>query len=334
MIDLALVWVGIIGLGVFIYVVMDGFDLGIGILFPFIQGKQERDVMMNTVAPVWDGNETWMVLGGAGLFAAFPLVYSTVLSALYLPIILMVVALIFRGVAFEFRFKAHRTKYLWDQAFIWGSFLSSFFQGVILGAYIQGIETQNGIYSGGVWDWLSPFTIFTGIGVAVMYATLGCGWLILKTESQLQDAMYQLMPKLLIALLTIFAVVSIYTPLTHPEIAQRWFALPNLLYFSPVPVFVMIFSGLILKACAQRKDIQPFVYTLVLVFLAFTGFVISLWPNIIPPSVSIWQAAAPESSMKFTLVGTVILIPIILAYTFLSYWVFRDKVRIGDEGYH
>lgn len=334
MIDLALVWVGIIGLGVFIYVVMDGFDLGIGILFPFIQEQQERDVMMNTVAPVWDGNETWMVLGGAGLFAAFPLVYSTVLSALYLPIILMVVALIFRGVAFEFRFKAHRTKYLWDQAFIWGSFLSSFFQGVILGAYIQGIETQNGIYSGGVWDWLSPFTIFTGIGVAVMYATLGCGWLILKTESQLQDAMYQLMPKLLIALLTIFAVVSIYTPLTHPEIAQRWFALPNLLYFSPVPVFVMIFSGLILKACAQRKDIQPFVYTLVLVFLAFTGFVISLWPNIIPPSVSIWQAAAPESSMKFTLVGTVILIPIILAYTFLSYWVFRDKVRIGDEGYH
>ena len=334
MIDLALVWVGIIGLGVFIYVVMDGFDLGIGILFPFIQGQQERDVMMNTVAPVWDGNETWMVLGGAGLFAAFPLVYSTVLSALYLPIILMVVALIFRGVAFEFRFKAHRTQYLWDQAFIWGSFLSSFFQGVILGAYIQGIETQNGIYSGGVWDWLSPFTIFTGIGVAVMYATLGCGWLILKTESQLQDAMYQLMPKLLIALLTIFAVVSIYTPLTHPEIAQRWFALPNLLYFSPVPVFVMIFSGLILKACAQRKDIQPFVYTLVLVFVAFTGFVISLWPNIIPPSVSIWQAAAPESSMKFTLVGTVILIPIILAYTFLSYWVFRDKVRIGDEGYH
>ncbi len=334
MIDLALVWVGIIGLGVFIYVVMDGFDLGIGILFPFIQEQQERDVMMNTVAPVWDGNETWMVLGGAGLFAAFPLVYSTVLSALYLPIILMVVALIFRGVAFEFRFKAHRTQYLWDQAFIWGSFLSSFFQGIILGAYIQGIETQNGIYSGGVWDWLSPFTIFTGIGVAVMYATLGCGWLILKTESQLQDAMYQLMPKLLIALLTIFAVVSIYTPLTHPEIAQRWFALPNLLYFSPVPVFVMIFSGLILKACAQRKDIQPFVYTLVLVFLAFTGFVISLWPNIIPPSVSIWQAAAPESSMKFTLVGTVILIPIILAYTFLSYWVFRDKVRIGDEGYH
>ena len=316
MIDLVLVWVGIIGLGVLIYVILDGFDLGIGILFPFIKDHQERDVMMNTVAPVWDGNETWMVLGGAGLYAAFPLVYSTVLSALYLPITFMVVALIFRGVAFEFRFKATRTKYLWDQAFIWGSILSSFFQGVILGAYIQGIETTNGIYSGGGWDWLTPFSIFSGIGVVAMYATLGCGWLIMKTDAKLQKQMYKFMPKLLIALLLIFAGVSLYTPMTHPEIADRWFSLPNFLYFSPVPVLVLIFVGLILKSCNQKHDSKPFIYTLALVFLAFTGFVISLWPNIIPPSVTSWQAAAPESSLKFTLVGAVILIPIIIAYTF------------------
>lgn len=334
MIDLVLVWVGIIGLGVLIYVILDGFDLGIGILFPFIKDHQERDAMMNTVAPVWDGNETWMVLGGAGLYAAFPLVYSTVLSALYLPITFMVVALIFRGVAFEFRFKATRTKYLWDQAFIWGSILSSFFQGVILGAYIQGIETTNGIYSGGGWDWLTPFSIFSGIGVVAMYATLGCAWLIMKTDAKLQKQMYKFMPKLLIALLLIFAGVSLYTPMTHPEIADRWFSLPNFLYFSPVPVLVLIFVGLILKSCNQKHDSKLFIYTLALVFLAFTGFVISLWPNIIPPSVTIWQAAAPESSLKFTLVGAVILIPIIIAYTFLSYWVFRDKVRVGDEGYH
>ncbi|NNP71549.1 cytochrome d ubiquinol oxidase subunit II [Acinetobacter defluvii] len=334
MIDLVLVWVGIIGLGVLIYVILDGFDLGIGILFPFIKDHQEHDVMMNTVAPVWDGNETWMVLGGAGLYAAFPLVYSTVLSALYLPITFMVVALIFRGVAFEFRFKATRTKYLWDQAFIWGSILSSFFQGVILGAYIQGIETTNGIYSGGGWGWLTPFSIFSGIGVVAMYATLGCAWLIMKTDAKLQKQMYKFMPKLLIALLLIFAGVSLYTPMTHPEIADRWFSLPNFLYFSPVPVLVLIFVGLILKSCNQKHDSKPFIYTLALVFLAFTGFVISLWPNIIPPSVTIWQAAAPESSLKFTLVGAVILIPIIIAYTFLSYWVFRDKVRVGDEGYH
>lgn len=334
MIDLSLIWIVIIAVGVLIYVVLDGFDLGIGILFPFIQAEQERDVMMNTVAPVWDGNETWMVLGGAGLFAAFPLVYSTVLSALYMPVILMVIALIFRGVAFEFRFKAHRTKHFWDKAFIGGSILASFFQGIILGAYIQGIKTTHGIYSGGGLDWLTPFSIFTGIGVIVLYATLGCGWLIFKTEADLQNKMYSLMPKMMLALLIIFAGVSIYTPLAHPEIAQRWFSLPQLIYFSPVPILVLVFSFLAFRACKQRKELSPFIYTLALVLLAYTGFLISLWPYIIPPSVTIWEAAAPQSSQLFTLIGALLLIPIIIIYTALSYWVFRDKVRIGDDGYH
>ncbi|MFU8925038.1 cytochrome d ubiquinol oxidase subunit II [Acinetobacter puyangensis] len=334
MIDLSLVWVAIIGLGVLIYVILDGFDLGIGILFPFIKNSDERDVMMNTVAPVWDGNETWMVLGGASLYAAFPLVYSTVLSALYLPITLMVVALIFRGVAFEFRFKANRTKYLWDHAFIWGSILSSLLQGILLGAFIQGIETTNGIFSGHSMDWLTPFSILTGFGVLVMYAALGCGWLILKTEKNLQHCMFQLMPKLIWVLLIVFAGISLYTPMTHPEIATRWFSMPNLLYFSPVPILVIAFVILILRACKKQNDFKPFIYTLALVFLAFTGFVISLYPHIIPPSVTIWEAAAPRSSQMFALIGALILIPIIIAYTILSYWVFRDKVRLGDEGYH
>lgn len=334
MIDLSLIWIVIIALGVLIYVILDGFDLGIGILFPFIKDRQERDVMMNTVAPVWDGNETWMVLGGAGLFAAFPLVYSTVLSALYLPIILMVIALIFRGVAFEFRFKATRTKQLWDQAFIWGSILGSFFQGVILGAYIQGIQTTNGIYSGGGFDWLTPFSLFTGVGVVVLYATLGCGWLIFKTEKQLQDKMYSFMPKLIICLLLIFGAVSIYTPLVHEVIATRWFSQPQIFYFSPVPILVFLFIFLALRACKRRQEFAPFIYVLALVILAYTGFLISLWPYIIPPSVTIWQAAAPASSQLFALIGALILIPIILFYTALSYWVFRDKVRIGDDGYH
>lgn len=251
-----------------------------------------------------------------------------------MPIILMVTALIFRGVAFEFRFKANRTKYLWDQAFIWGSILSSFLQGVILGAYIQGIQTTHGIFSGSGLDWLTPFALFTGLGVVAMYAALGCGWLIMKTDHELRAKMYGLMSKLIIVLFVVFAGVSLYTPLTHPEIAARWFALPNLLYFSPVPILVLLFTFLILKACKQRQDFKPFIYTLALVFLAFTGFVISLWPNIIPPSVTIWEAAAPYSSQKFALIGAVILIPVIIAYTILSYWVFRDKVRIGDAGYH
>ena len=334
MIDLSLIWVGIIGLGVLIYVILDGFDLGIGILFPFIKSSEERDVMMNTVAPVWDGNETWMVLGGAGLFAAFPMVYSAVLSALYLPIILMVIALIFRGVAFEFRFKANRTKHLWDAAFIGGSVLSSFLQGVILGAYIQGIHIVDGRYAGGGLDWLTPFALFTGLGVVVVYATLGCGWLIMKTDDQLQNSMYRLMPKLVLVLLLIFAAVSIYTPLAHPVIAERWFTKPQILYFSPVPILVVLFTFLTIRACQKRQDSMPFLYTLALVFLAYTGFLISIFPYVIPPSVTIWDAAAPANSQLFALIGALILIPIIIIYTIMAYWVFRDKVRVGDEGYH
>lgn len=334
MIDLSLIWVVIIAVGVLIYVILDGFDLGIGILFPFFPHQDDRDVMMNTVAPVWDGNETWMVLGGAGLFAAFPLVYSTVLSALYMPIILMVIALIFRGVAFEFRFKANRSKHWWDKAFIGGSVLTSFLQGVILGAYIQGIETRNGIYAGGGLDWLTPFSLFTGLSVMVLYAALGCGWLIFRTADQLQDRMYQLMPKMIIALLIILGAVSIYTPLTHPQIAERWFSQPQFMYLMPVPILVLLFTWLALRACKQRKELSPFMYMLVLVFLAYTGFLISLWPYIIPPSVTIWEAAAPESSQLFTLIGALLLIPIILIYTGVSYWVFRHKVRVGDDGYH
>lgn len=334
MIDIPMIWAGIIALGVLIYVVLDGFDLGIGILFPFVTQAEQRDVLMNTVAPVWDGNETWMVLGGAGLFAAFPLVYSTVLSALYLPVMLMVIALIFRGVAFEFRFKAHRSRYLWDHAFIWGSMSASFLQGVLLGAYIQGIETTNGIYSGGSWDWLTPFSLFTGVGVVLMYAALGCAWLIMKTDADIQQRMYQLMPKLVIVLFITFAAVSVYTPLTQVSIATRWFSFPQFWYFVPVPLLVLLLSVLTIRSVRQQQEYQPFLYMLGLVFLAFTGFVISLWPMIIPPSISIWDAAAPRSSQLFALVGAVILIPIILVYTAMAYWVFRDKVRVGDSGYH
>lgn len=334
MIDLSLIWIVIIAIGVFIYVVLDGFDLGIGILFPFIKDRQERDVMMNTVAPVWDGNETWMVLGGAGLFAAFPMVYSAVLSALYLPIILMVIALIFRGVAFEFRFKANRTKYLWDAAFIGGSVLSSFLQGVILGAYIQGIHVIDGRYAGGGLDWLTPFSVFTGFGVIIVYAALGCGWLIMKTEMQLQTSMYRLMPKLIMTLLLVFIAVSVYTPLAHPVIAARWFNAHQLLYFSPVPILVVVFTYLTIKACQKQQESMPFLYTLALVFLAYTGFLISIFPYVIPPSITIWEAAAPANSQLFALIGALVLIPIIIIYTIMAYWVFRDKVRVGDEGYH
>ena len=333
-IDLPLIWAIIIIFGIMMYVVMDGFDLGIGILFPFIKGESDRDVMMNTVAPVWDGNETWLVLGGAALFGAFPLAYSVVLSALYLPLILMLMGLIFRGVAFEFRFKARPEKrHIWDKSFIGGSLVATFFQGVALGAFIEGIPVVNREYAGGGLDWLSPFTVFCGIALIVAYALLGCTWLIMKTEGHLQERMHKLGRPLALAVLVLMGIVSLWTPLAHTDIAARWFTLPNLFWFLPVPILVLVTMYGLLKAIARKAHYMPFLLTLVLIFLGYSGLGISLWPNIIPPSISIWDAAAPPQSQGFMLVGTLFIIPFILGYTFWSYYVFRGKVT-HEDGYH
>ena len=333
-IDLPLIWAIIIIFGIMMYVVMDGFDLGIGILFPFIKGEKDRDVMMNTVAPVWDGNETWLVLGGAALFGAFPLAYSVVLSALYLPLILMLMGLIFRGVAFEFRFKARPEKrHIWDKSFIGGSLVATFFQGVALGAFIDGLPVVNRQYACGGLDWLSPFTVFCGIALIVAYALLGCTWLIMKTEGELQERMHKLGRPLALAVLVLMGIVSLWTPLAHTDIAARWFTLPNLFWFLPVPILVLVTMYGLLKAIARKAHYTPFLLTLVLIFLGYSGLGISLWPNIIPPSISIWDAAAPPQSQGFMLVGTLFIIPFILGYTFWSYYVFRGKVT-HEDGYH
>jgi cytochrome bd ubiquinol oxidase subunit II len=333
-VDFSLIWILLIFFGVMMYVIMDGFDLGIGILFPFTTDRHDRDVMMNTVAPVWDGNETWLVLGGAGLLAAFPLVYSVVLSALYLPLIFMLLGLILRGVAFEFRFKAYdHERHFWDKAFIFGSLTAAFFQGVALGAYIKGIPVVNRAFSGGAFDWFSPFPLFTGLGVVVVYALLGSTWLIMKTEGALQAVMIRLTRPLAWALILFIMAVSIWTPLAHATIAERWFTWPGMLWFAPVPVLVVLCTIKLLHALRSDPHASPFVYVLGLVFLGYTGLAISLWPMIIPPNISIWQAAAPPQSQGFALVGALFIIPFILMYTAWSYYVFRGKVRSGD-GYH
>ncbi|BBH48075.1 cytochrome d ubiquinol oxidase subunit II [Pseudomonas sp. KU43P] len=333
-IDLPLIWAVIIIFGVMMYVVMDGFDLGIGMLFPFVKGEQDRDVMMNTVAPVWDGNETWLILGGAGLFGAFPMAYSVVLEALYLPLILMLIGLIFRGVAFEFRFKAKAHKrHIWDKAFIWGSLVATFFQGVALGAFIEGFKVVDRHFAGGTLDWLTPFSLFSGLGLIVAYTLLGCTWLIMKTEGPLQQQMHDLARPLALVLLVVIGIVSLWTPIAYPQIADRWFSMPNLIWFMPVPLLVLVtFYGL-LKAVARNAHYTPFLLTLVLIFLGYSGLGISLWPNIIPPSISIWDAAAPPQSQGFMLVGTLFILPFILGYTFWSYYVFRGKVT-HEDGYH
>jgi len=329
-IDLPLVWLVIIDFGLMMYVIMDGFDLGIGILLPFVPDRAERDTMVNTVAPVWDGNETWLVLGGAALLAAFPLVYSVALSALYLPIMVMLAGLICRGVAFEFRFKADEAQRpLWDRAFAAGSCIATFCQGVVLGAFINGFKVTDGAYSGGEFDWLSPFSLFTGFGLLVAYALLGSTWLIMKTEDGLQGRMKRIARRVAMILLIVIASVSLWTPLLHSEIAERWFAFPNIVFFAPVPFLVLLASWALMRTLKRDSHAAPFVLALFLLFLGYTGLAISLWPHVIPPDISLWDAAAPPESMGFTLVGTLCVIPFILAYTTWSYYVFRGKVKVG-----
>jgi cytochrome d ubiquinol oxidase subunit II len=333
-IDIATVWAFIIAFAVFVYVVMDGFDLGLGILFPLFRAKTDRDVIMNSVAPVWDGNETWLVLGGGGLMAAFPLAYAVLIPALYTPVVAMLIGLIFRGVAFEFRWRTTQTtRNRWDIAFAGGSWLAALAQGIALGAILQGVHVEGRHYAGGWWDWLTPFSILTGLSLATGYALLGATWLVLKTEGELREMAYSISWYLLFAMLGAIGVVSIATPFLHIQYADRWFTWPNVVLTAPVPVAVAVVTVLLLRSLAEKKDPQPFFLTLALFALSYAGLGISMYPFIVPQSITIWQAASPESSQIFMLVGVALLIPLILGYTGWAYWVFRGKVRPGS-GYH
>ncbi len=332
-IDLATVWAFIIAFAVFVYVVMDGFDLGLGILFPLFPAKADRDIIMNSVAPVWDGNETWLVLGGGGMMAAFPLAYSVLMPALYTPMIAMLIGLIFRGVAFEFRWRTQSERNRWDLAFTGGSWVAALAQGSALGAILQGFHAEGRHYAGGWWDWLTPFSILTGVSLVIGYALLAATWLVLKTEGTLRDRAYHLCWYLLFGMLAAIGTVSLATPFLHIQYAQRWFTWPNVVLTAPVPIAVAAVTVALLRALANKQDSQPFYLTLVLFALSYAGLGISMYPYIVPQSITIWQAAAPENSQLFMLVGVAILIPLILGYTAWAYWVFRGKVRAGS-GYH
>jgi cytochrome d ubiquinol oxidase subunit II len=331
--DLATVWAFIIAFAVFVYVVMDGFDLGLGILFPLFPAKADRDVIMNSVAPVWDGNETWLVLGGGGLMAAFPLAYAVLMPALYTPMIAMLIGLIFRGVAFEFRWRTTSERNRWDLAFAGGSWLAALAQGVALGAILQGIHVEARQYAGGWWDWLTPFSILTSISLVIGYALLGATWLVLKTEAGLREKAYHLCWYLLFAMLAAIGVVSIATPFLNIQYAQRWFTWPNVILTAPVPIAVAAVTLALLRALADKQDSQPFYLVLALFALCYAGLGISMYPYIVPQSITIWQAASPENTQIFMLLGVAVLIPLILGYTAWAYWVFRGKVRAGS-GYH
>ncbi|SPJ30137.1 cytochrome d ubiquinol oxidase subunit II [Falsiruegeria mediterranea] len=333
MLDLPTIWAGIIAFAVLTYVVLDGFDLGIGILFPFAKVKKDRDVMMNSVAPVWDGNETWLVMGGGGLFAVFPVAYAIVMPALYMPIIVMLLALVFRGVAFEYRWRTERWRGVWDAAFIGGSTVAAFCQGVALGGLVQGIEVVDRAYAGGWWDWLSPFSILTGCALVVGYALLGATWLVMKTEGELQAAMRARALPLGVATFALIGAVSLWTPFQDPAYFQRWFTFPAILYSGIVPVLLAFGGYMLYRGLTSGRDVMPFLASQSVFVISFIGIGISFYPDMVPPSVTIHQAAAPDESLAFALVGTVILVPMILAYTAYAYWVFRGKID-PDAGYH
>jgi cytochrome bd ubiquinol oxidase subunit II len=332
-IDLATIWAFIIAFAVFVYIVMDGFDLGLGILFPLFPAKADRDVIMNSVAPVWDGNETWLVLGGGGMMAAFPLAYAVLMPALYTPVIAMLLGLAFRGVAFEFRWRTRRERNLWDIAFAGGSLLAALAQGVALGAILQGVHVEGRHYAGGWWDWLTPFSILTGVALVIGYALLGATWLVMKTEGELRERAYHLSWVFLIGILGAIGTVSIATPFLHVQYSQRWFSWPNIILTAPVPIAVAGVSALLLRSLAKKYDYQPFLLSLMLFALSYAGLGISMYPYIVPQSITIWQAASPQNSQLFMLFGVAVLIPLILGYTAWAYWVFRGKVSAAS-GFH
>ncbi len=329
--DLPLVFALIVALSIALYVVLDGFDLGIGILFLLAPSDPERDTMMNSVAPVWDGNETWLVMGGTLLFAAFPVVYAAVLPAFYVPLMLMLFALVFRGVAFEFRFRATQSRFLWDWAFSAGSGIAALMQGMMLGAFIDGVPVRDGQFAGTTFSFFSTFALASGLGVVVGYALLGATWLIFKTEATTQDFARRLAPWSLAATLLFIGIVSIWTPFTHPFIRDRWFALPNFLFLWPVPFVTVVLAFGIWRAVAGRRDYLPFLLSVGLFIIAFIGLGISLWPYAIPYGVTIWQAAGSRDTLMFLAVGTAIILPITLAYLGYAHWIFRGKVSTGYE---
>jgi cytochrome d ubiquinol oxidase subunit II len=329
---LPVIWAALIGTAVAMYVILDGFDLGIGILFPFAGSERERDQMMRSVAPFWDGNETWLVLGGGGLWVAFPQAYAVIMPALYIPVIVMLLALVFRGVAFEFR-TVSRSKTWLNVAFAAGSTIAAFAQGVILGGLIQGIPVTNGAYAGGPLDWATPFALLTGVSMIAGYGLLGATWLAMKTEGAVAERARRQAKGLLLAVLAFMAAVSLWTPLAEPRIAARWFSVPNIYFLWPVPLVTAFVAFVCWRWIEQQREVPPFLAAIALFLLGYLGLVISNFPYLVPPSLTVWDTAAAPASQIFMLLGTLVLLPMILGYIGFVYWLFRGKVHEG-ESYH
>ncbi len=331
--DITLVWAILILFGVAVYVILDGFDLGVGMLYPFLPNEKDRDTLMGTIGPVWDGNETWMIFAGASLFAAFPLAYSIILTAVYMPTVLMLLALILRGVSFEYRFRATPEKrYIWDLTFTYGSIFAAFFQGVIAGHFISGFETEGTHYVGGHFSWITPFNFFAGVGLVLLYALLGSTWLIKKTDGQLQLRVRQLTQNITMIFLTVSLAIFIWTLAGNNEIAARWLSGPQFYLLIVIALLLIATSLYLFKMIRTPKmDFMPFVAALGLTALGLLGLVFTFWPYVIPYQFDIWEAAGPESSLKFSLIGAFIFLPLVIGYTIFIYYIFRGKLSSAAE---
>ena len=331
--DLVPIWTVILAVSVFMYVLLDGFDLGVGILFPFAPDDAARNLMMGSVAPVWDGNETWLVMGGIGLLTAFPVAFSIIFPALYFPVLAMLLGLLFRGVAFEFRATAVTSRKHWDRAFFWGSLVATFAQGCVLGKFVLGFEVHGRQYAGTTLSWIHPFVLAVGVGLVFGYVLLGATWLVMKTEGALQDWARAKARLALFGVLGFIVLVSVWTPFLHPHIAARWFSWPNIVYFSPVPLITALLALGLWRTLNRGSNVAPFLAAMGLFALSYLGLAISLFPYVVPHTITLWDAATAPEGQAFLLIGTLFLIPIIFMYTGWSYWVFRGKVR-ADAGYH
>ena len=323
-------WISLLAISILLYVILDGVDLGVGLLFGLSNGEARRSTMLSAVAPIWDGNETWLVVTAVILWGAFPLVYATLLSAFYLPLIVMLAGLILRGVAFEFRYKTQRLRWIWDLSFAGGSLIATFIQGMTVGAVVEGLQFTNGEYSGGAVGWLTPFAVLCGIGLCLGYALLGACWLIRKCEGQVRDVARRQIPVLAVGVLVFLVVVFAYALAENLPILHRWIDQPYLFVF---PAISAIAATVLALSILNHNDYLPF-HMVALVFMsAFGTLALSFWPYMIPSVITVDQAAAPQSSLVFMFWGCgVIVFPLMLIYTLVSYSVFRGKVR-ASGGY-
>jgi cytochrome d ubiquinol oxidase subunit II len=332
---LPLIWAGLLAVAIAMYVIADGFDLGVGIMFKAAESGNWRDRMMFSVAPIWDGNETWLILGGAGLFCVFSVAYAILMPALYIPVLVMLIALIFRGVAFEFRFKADTSRRVWDNAFHYGSLVATFAQGVVLGAFVNGFANDGRQYTGGTFDWLTPFSVMTGFSLVCGYGLLGSTWLVMKTTGHLELWARRVAQRFLVATILAMAVVSLWVPFLDRQIESRWFTWPNIAFLAPVPLVTIFTAWKLYEALNDDRHVRPFFLAITLFLLGYLGLGISLFPYIVPPSLTIWQAANTVESQIFPLFGFAIVLPVTFIYTAYAYWVFRGKVaeEISGGGY-